>query len=340
MNGPQERTGARERGIGVVSVMAGLLVVGVSAFVFFSRGERSEGVSRQVAAETEEANGKRTYALPGARLTDETRAAYRKAAEQGVVSEALRSSVLPMNTFTVGQGGEFRLPVWFATRESCMPGDLTALEGDVRRSDKKRVIVSLEPLLPEDDVMTPSVQRLSLDGLHKGPQRIEFQVRLKRFPAQLGLFVCRDDAEQGRCATKELVDYGKVFAELDEALAKKQPPAAPDRIYAFQYVLFDQDGRASTFSDSPVAPQSWDILARQSKERFAGSTDPVKAIERARTIAKALDSVPMASRAGQMVFVLPSRGEKCPSLAQLAASPGAARLRAVLDELPPERRPQ
>lgn len=330
----------RRRGFGAVPLLALAVVIGVSAFVFFARGTGAHDVQTGTGETAEEANARRTYALPGARMSDEAREQYRKAQSQGVVSEALRNSVLPMTRFAVGSGKEFRLPVWFAKRESCMPGDLTALEGDVRRSDKKRVLVSLEPILADDDVAVPSVQRLSLDAVKHGPQRIEFNVKLKRLPAQLGIFVCRDDAEQGRCATKELADYTKIFAELDEALAKKQPPAAPDRIYAFQYVLFDKDGHASTWADSPVAAQSWDVLARSAKERFGAEGDPVKLIERARDIAKSVDSVPMNTRAGQMVFVLPSRGEKCPSLAQLATSPGATRLRAVLDELPPERRPK
>jgi hypothetical protein len=53
-----------------------------------------------------------------------------------------------------------------------------------------------------------------------------------------------------------------VWGEIDRELRKPQPEAAPDRTYAFQYVHVESDGRLRTFQESPVAVQTWDVLAR------------------------------------------------------------------------------
>jgi hypothetical protein len=65
---------------------------------------------------------------------------------------------------------------------------------------------------------------------------------------------------------------------------------------------------------------------------WSDGADALRSLERARELTKRLDSVPIDARSGHWVFVLPSRGERCPSLAQLASEPGGAELRALLDE--------
>jgi hypothetical protein len=324
----------RRGSLGLVPILALLVVAGVTLLVWLSGGSGSEP-SRQTASESERGTAPRSYALPGARGSDDAREQYKRVAAQGVAAD-LRNSVLPMRETSFGNGTRLRIPLWLASRQSCNPGDLTALAGDVRRSSRKRVLVSLEPLRPEDDVMEPVTKRISVDEVLRG-HRVEFDVQLKRVPAQLGLFVCRDDQEQGRCGTKDPVDYERVWGEIDAELRKPQPEAAPDRTYAFQYVHVESDGRLLTFQDSPVAAQTWDVLARR-VAAWSGGDDASRSLERARELTKRLDSVPLDARSGHWVFVLPSRGEKCPSLAQLATEPGGAELRALLDELPPEAR--
>lgn len=142
-------------------------------------------------------------------------------------------------------------------KQWCGAGDLNAIALDLKNSDDKTMLMSLEPL---DGSKGGFVKKLSPYDVFK-PFETEFKVPKGEKPKQMGFFICKDSDGTGKCSNKPSTDVNKVFMEL----TKKGPRAsyrAPDRVYVFQYVLFEGNGSASVFDNAEPPKTSFQKLGK------------------------------------------------------------------------------
>jgi hypothetical protein len=116
----------------------------------------------------------------------------------------------------------------------CGPGDLDAINIDLRHSSPKaRVLFSLEPFDPSDN-FPASVHETNLMELSRGtPQR--FDLPNKKI-ALMGLYVCKDSDQTGYCRNKRMGDINEVF-NYDVPGHRNVPQVTPDRVYFFQFLV-------------------------------------------------------------------------------------------------------
>lgn len=245
---------------------------------------------------------------------------------RGVVDSELRKEI-PWARMAIPGSGETRtLAVAASLRLGCTEGDFDAVLGDLKRSTPKKLLLTIESLVPEDR-FAPIAREVSEAQLRRGLRDLRIELPSKG-PRQLGLFLCKDSDGTGRCAMKPAMDINAVLNENMKAAAKPQPEQARDRIYFFQYLFVDEDGTLATFQNVPVARETFASLGERLATYFpddkAGAQK--KALDRAETLTRTLASVPLRLERGGLALTLPARdAERCPQLAQLMRDAGPPR---------------
>lgn len=226
---------------------------------------------------------------------------------------------LPWNHYAPKAKGEsLSLRVTTVKKLSCNFGDFDAISGAVKRSEDKSLLLSLESLSVEDGV-APITVKISEAQFAKGFTG-SLKIPANLGPRQLGLFLCKDSDNVGRCAVKPVADINQVLRENLVQSAETLPAEAADRIYYFQYVYVDADGGVNIFRHTPIAKQAIEILSNKFGKTF--KADRVEAermsLAKADLFTRTLKSVPLSRKTDGFYITLPGRdNSRCPSVADI-----------------------
>lgn len=227
--------------------------------------------------------------------------------------------VLPWTRYAPkAQGEKVTMRFVMEKQMSCNFGDYDAIAGNLNRSDEKNLLLSLESLSVEDGFKPINV-RISQTEFNKGfAGKLEVPANLG--PRQLGLFLCKDSDNIGRCAVKPVADINQVLRENLTQAAETLPAQAPDRIYYFQYVYVDAEGGLNIFRHSPIAKQAIQILSTKFAKTFPADTVELErmSLAKADLFSRTLTSVPLTRRNDGFYVTLPARDNaRCPSVAEI-----------------------
>lgn len=226
---------------------------------------------------------------------------------------------LPWNRYAPKTKGEsLSLHVSTAKKLSCNFGDFDAISGAIKRSDDKTLLLSLESLSVEDGV-APITIKISEAQFAKGFTG-SLKIPANFGPRQLGLFLCKDSDNVGRCAVKPVADINQVLRENFEQSSQTLPAQAADRIYFFQYVYVDTDGAVNIFRHTPIAKQAIEILSNKFGKTFKANRLEAErmSLAKADLFTRTLKSVPLSHSADGFHVTLPGRdNSRCPSVADI-----------------------
>lgn len=181
------------------------------------------------------------------------------------------------------------LQVIFRGVPGCEPGELDRITGEVEKavaagdkSDEVRVLVTLEPLVPEA-IFAPESFNLA-DGRQNPEKGVNFKAPVATTPIVSGIFICLDSGSKA----------GSCYSGFSKGT--KSPPK---RILYFNYVIFYQ-GKAYF---SPVAPdedQFQEMRGFLRNRKFEKVDDAISII---RTL-NATDVTPLESTGKGLAIVL------------------------------------
>lgn len=129
----------------------------------------------------------------------------------------------------------------FGPERGCLVGDMDTVSKELYNKKDQRLIMTLEPILPEDNKsFKPLVRKVDpMQAILQGTQ-VDFDLPRISKPIHLGLFVCKDNESKGQCNQKKPYN----LAKMSNILFFKGPQRAEkvvnaDKPYYFQYVLYD-----------------------------------------------------------------------------------------------------
>jgi hypothetical protein len=111
-----------------------------------------------------------------------------------------------------------------STIKRCELGDMDLIRIDQRRRNISSLALSLDDLGSHKNLF---FQKINLEALKNSPLVLRWKADSE--PRSLGLYICSDSRNARSCAKAEVVD-------INQALAIKDPLAAADRVYFFQYI--------------------------------------------------------------------------------------------------------
>lgn len=118
------------------------------------------------------------------------------------------------------------LPLRIRWGLACHTVDRAMIKTDLERRHQESVLVSIEPLLAEDESYAPIMQHLSADSF-LNEAHVMLTLPKTEELVQLGLFICSDAQGTGRCLGKD------AFKGKEE----KSTNRANDRVYYFTHVM-------------------------------------------------------------------------------------------------------
>lgn len=172
--------------------------------------------------------------------------------------EGRRKEIGLRNIKLASTGDKEILRVKTRVKKWCGGGDLNAIALDLKNSDDKTILMSVEPL---DGSEGGFVKKLQPWDLFRSFET-EFQVpRSSGKPTQMGFFICKDSKGSGKCSNKPSTDVNKVFFEHTRR-GRNAKYQADDHVYAFQYLLFEGNGSLSVFDNAEPAKHSFTKLGK------------------------------------------------------------------------------
>ena len=109
---------------------------------------------------------------------------------------------------------------------------------DLRRSEKKRLLFTVEPLL-RSTFFPPIVREISEGQFQRGTS-LSLSLPHSDRPLHLGIFVCKDDEGEGRCRRKLVSSLDELASSENlHAADNAEAPAgkSSDRTYFFEYAV-------------------------------------------------------------------------------------------------------
>jgi len=241
-----------------------------------------------------------------------------------VVAKAEYLSEVPWKEFRLTERGALRIVL--QPRLWCTIGDLDAIALDGHLSDNPRFLLTVEPLNPEDTSLPPMTRVLTLKDFQKG-MRHEFSLPPLKKGIQLGIFLCKDTAGEGRCNTdsKEVADINRMLADSSKSMKEDKKYRSPDRVYYFQYLYLEESNRLRAFQNPEVPDITFDAVQEQLKKARAEREleAQLRALGRAKRFQQTLRSLPLEQGNGYAKIVLPlmdHNPKHCPKVAQRPAA--------------------
>lgn len=127
---------------------------------------------------------------------------------------------------------------------SCETGDLDAVRDDLMNDRKANLLVTIEPILPNDKGFKPLAKVISRQGFFKGT-KLSFDLPDVAGANHLGIFICKDNNGQGNCGKKptyNLMALQDRYFFQEERITNDLK--AKDKNYFFQYFQL-RDGKMS-----------------------------------------------------------------------------------------------
>jgi len=272
-----------------------------------------------------------TSPIPGRTITStgETAAPQKvKKAEESTAiipaGEKVDLSDLPMNVYkTKSEHGLTEVNIEAQVLEWCTMGDLNAIQLDNEISKVKNFLLTIESLDEEDKEFKPIVQKVPFHNIAQG-FRAKFRLPNQHLPKQLGVFLCKDSSNQGRCLNKPAEDINHIILENmknKKEVAGYQPP---DRTYFFQYVYFSKPDSLHFFQSTDPNSAFFDLMQRHIAGRLTGEDSEKKKqmeaaiasqIERAKSNSMTARSLAMESKSNSLKIIFPRlkrNPENCP----------------------------
>lgn len=223
----------------------------------------------------------------------------------GKTIEEKRADVGLINTPLSTSDTHHQLRVITRPKPWCFGGDLDAIKLDLMNSKDKKLLLSIEPLRKEDG-LAPVTRAVTPGEVTKGFER-SFSIPFVEKPVQMGMYLCKDSGNTGSCGGKPATDVNRVFTEYAQKGMNNPEYRAPDRVYFFQYMLFEGDGSVSTFRNHDVVTPQFEKLSQYVGELpGGGKADEIQpAIDRARDLSQDIRSVELGTAQSALEIELP-----------------------------------
>ncbi len=212
-----------------------------------------------------------------------------------------------------GMKGRVDLIVKIEVPTQCEMGDVDIMRYDqyFDKNPVRRLILSLEAVSPEDADFKPIVLELPKLELLNG-LKTTMNVPLGEKPRQLGLFVCKDSAREGKCLGKRSIPLAKMYKFYSKKVSTTDRDnfARNDKIFYFQYLLAtnskieilgaDPQGASQSAKDEHYANLSKLVLSTgQSEESLK------KTIQSVRNMTERANSQPVEMDGNKVRVKLP-----------------------------------
>lgn len=197
--------------------------------------------------------------------------------------------------------------------DNCSYGDMDAIIGDMKASDKNRVLFSIESVVAGDPSFSPIVMQLSKEDIVNGFLKQIKIPPVKNKAVQLGVYLCRDSEGKNSCNGKSVVDIKEV---IEKHYFKKNGSDAGDSIYYFQYLLVTPE--AVSYLESPlISDKDYSNSKKYLDEvGIVSEAGNHRVFDRTKQLNRSIKSVPpeINSKSQSVVIRLPKRNlEKCKS---------------------------
>ncbi len=126
-------------------------------------------------------------------------------------------------------GTAVSLPIKFENMKRCMIGDYDIISREISQDRTAKLLLSVEPLLVSELSAPPVVQQAALSDLRDGQSRL-FLLAPSTRPVLMGLYICKDSNNEGRCGGKQVVD-----------VAQPSTGKPADKIYFFAPFVLEQN---------------------------------------------------------------------------------------------------
>lgn len=140
---------------------------------------------------------------------------------------------------TTSQGRALHVRITSSPR--CMVGDMDIISEELRGSEKHRLLFSVEPLLKSSS-FPPQVRQLTEGQFERGTTQ-SFALPVSDKPIHIGIFVCKDDEEEGRCRKKPIQSLDDLYLKAQMKQPGSSEPVVPssDKTYFFEYAILERD---------------------------------------------------------------------------------------------------
>ena len=197
-----------------------------------------------------------------------------------------------------------------STYKRCTLGDRDAIAFDMYRTgDKFRLLLSVEPLFSDEEVHPKHAEEIRKRFVFQD-KPIELHIPSYSEPTLLGVFICKDSKEEGRCAEKKAEDINEIFKSHAPGKNSSHHWHPDDKVYYFQPVLAHED---------KVWILSWQDIGKNGEHfkrsiNIVAGEDQVSAesIHKAITLDKTIQSEIFKSQGGAFEIRLPHYSQaKC-----------------------------
>ena len=204
-----------------------------------------------------------------------------------------------LNEFDTKSGG-IPIRIGSSERQGCVWGDYDAIRMELNKSSKKKLLVSLEPLIgvTGDKGEAKGIQTREISGVDFAKGFLtKFDAPAGDKPSVMALYICKDSAGDGKCSGKPSTPLDTVLRQhlhttgkntkpdkLNEPTLKGEPV---DRIYYFAPVFYNK-GKIQTLK-SGADPKVFPVL--QGELDAAGVKDSKSLVDVASAKNTALRSI-------------------------------------------------
>jgi len=208
------------------------------------------------------------------------------------------------------------LTIEFNVPEVCHLGDYNFMRVDLNKaSSKPNFLLSIEPMSPVDSSVPPFSQEFTLKALQTGLKTTLHFPKYKK-PIPFGVFVCKDARAEKRCSEKQYMDLDEMMSSNFSAFAANPAYRSPDRIYFFQFLLWESENRLVAMDDQDpmLLTDSLYALRLQYLNQRAPTSENSTLMDKVKGLSQTLRSVPLDFGAdSKIVITLPRYNQKnCP----------------------------
>lgn len=195
------------------------------------------------------------------------------------------------------EGNQTVLNVEVRVKKGCFPGDMDAIEMDLKAAPSYQLLGTLEGM----NSGVPSFSwNIPKDFFSTGVSKNTFKLKASDRPVQLGFYLCTSKGG-GTCQGKKVRDINEIFTEH---LNEKGNVVQEERVIFFQYFLLDDEG-LRVFQGHPKGKETFDELKKLGQDfNFQGTGIP-EGIDRAQEALEKIVSLPIVFEKDKLIIELP-----------------------------------
>lgn len=194
------------------------------------------------------------------------------------------------------QDSNATLAVRIAAESRCFFGDLDVLALDLALSKNPRLLLSLEPIFLSDTSFEPrSTEWHNPKSLHDIIRGAGFYTSLSflklESPKLLGLYICTDSNNTGRCLGKPEVEFDEILQRHEVGRNVPKDIVIPDKIYFFRYLVITP--QFARIFEAPMSEIRYELLERYLEPIIPGKATRTNAISVIRRFNARIGSLPL-----------------------------------------------